>query len=72
VFEPNYHGSTGYGDEVTRAIIGHNFEKDVEDIVSGIEALKKRSGIGKVAVMGWIDGINPLRPRLTPRHQFGV
>ncbi len=56
VFEPNYRGSTGYGDEVMRAIIGHYFEKDVEDIVSGIEALKKRGGIGKVAVMGWSAG----------------
>lgn len=56
VFEPNYRGSTGYGDEVMRAIIGHYFEKDVEDIVTGIEALKKRGGIGKVAVMGWSAG----------------
>ena len=56
VFQPNYRGSTGYGDDVMRAIIGHYFEKDIDDIVTGIKALEKRGWVGKKAVMGWSAG----------------
>ncbi|MFZ0391950.1 MAG: S9 family peptidase, partial [Calditrichia bacterium] len=58
VFQPNYRGSTGYGDKVMRAIIGHYFEKDVDDIISGVDHLIN-NGIAdpaKMAVMGWSAG----------------
>ncbi len=58
VFQPNYRGSTGYGDDVMRAIIGHYFEKDIDDIISGVDYLIDR-GIAdpqKLAVMGWSAG----------------
>jgi len=47
VFQPNYRGSTGYGDDVMRAIIGHYFEKDIDDIITGIRALEKKGWVGK-------------------------
>lgn len=56
VFQPNYRGSTGYGDDVMRAIIGHYFEKDIDDIITGIRALEKKGWVGKKAVMGWSAG----------------
>lgn len=56
VFQPNYRGSTGYGDDVMRSIIGHYFEKDIDDIITGIRALEKRGWVGKKAVMGWSAG----------------
>ena len=58
VFQPNYRGSTGYGDQVMRSIIGHYFEKDVDDIISGVDNLINQ-GIAdpdKMAVMGWSAG----------------
>ncbi|MEJ2634684.1 MAG: S9 family peptidase [Calditrichia bacterium] len=58
VFQPNYRGSTGYGDDVMRSIIGHYFEKDIDDIISGVDYLI-REGIAdpqKMAVMGWSAG----------------
>ena len=58
VFQPNYRGSTGYGDQVMRSIIGHYFEKDIDDIISGVDYLVAQ-GIAdpaKMAVMGWSAG----------------
>lgn len=58
VFQPNYRGSTGYGDDVMRTIIGHYFEKDIDDIISGVDYLVNE-GIAdpeKMAVMGWSAG----------------
>ncbi len=58
VFQPNYRGSTGYGNEVMRAIIGHYFEKDIDDIISGVDNLVDQ-GIAdpaEMAVMGWSAG----------------
>ncbi|MCP2518871.1 S9 family peptidase [Candidatus Aminicenantes bacterium AC-335-K20] len=56
VFQPNYRGSTGYGDDVMRSIIGHYFEKDVDDIITGIKALERKGWVAKKAVMGWSAG----------------
>ena len=58
VFQPNYRGSTGYGDQVMRSIIGHYFEKDVDDIMSGVDYLINQGLVDpeKMAVMGWSAG----------------
>ncbi len=58
VFQPNYRGSTGYGDAVMRSIIGHYFEKDIDDIISGIDYLVQEGTVDpdKMAVMGWSAG----------------
>lgn len=58
IFQPNYRGSTGYGDKVMRSIIGHYFEKDIDDIISGIDYLVQEGTAdpAKMAVMGWSAG----------------
>ncbi len=58
VFCPNYRGSTGYGDKFTADLIGRENDLDVEDILSGVDALVQR-GIAdpdKLAVSGWSNG----------------
>ena len=55
---PNYRGSTGYGDEFMTDLIGRENDVEVEDIVTGVEALVKE-GIAdpaKLGVMGWSNG----------------
>ncbi|MDZ7372395.1 MAG: S9 family peptidase [candidate division KSB1 bacterium] len=58
ILQPNYRGSTGYGDEWMRAIIGHYFEKDWDDLVTGVEAMIQR-GVAhpdSLVVHGWSAG----------------
>lgn len=58
IFQPNYRGSTGYGDDCMRAIIGHYFEQDIDDILTGIDFLVEK-GIAdkdKLGAMGWSAG----------------
>ena len=58
ILEPNYRGSTGYGDDWMRAIIGHYFEKDFEDLMSGVDAMMAR-GVAhpdSLVIHGWSAG----------------
>ena len=58
LLSPNYRGSTGYGDKFLVDLIGHKNDRDVADILSGVDAMVKR-GIAKpdkLAVMGWSNG----------------
>ncbi|MHC4945465.1 MAG: S9 family peptidase [Planctomycetota bacterium] len=58
LISPNYHGSTGYGDEFTSKLIGRENDIEVIDIRTGIEALI-RDGIAdpdRIGVMGWSNG----------------
>ncbi len=58
LFSPNYRGSTGYGDQFLIDLIGHKNDRDVMDILSGVDALVD-DGIAhpdKLAVMGWSNG----------------
>jgi len=41
VFEPNYRGSTGYGDQFTLGIVPNIVSKPGQDILDGVEALVK-------------------------------
>lgn len=41
VFEPNYRGSSGYGDKFTLDIVPQIFERPGKDILAGIDALVK-------------------------------
>lgn len=58
LFEPNYRGSTGYGDAFVTDLIGNRGRLDVQDVLTGIDALVDR-GIAdpeRIAVMGWSYG----------------
>ena len=55
---PNYRGSTGYGDKFVTDLIGHENDRDVGDILAGVDALVK-AGIAdpdRLAVSGWSNG----------------
>lgn len=58
VIEPNYRGSSGYGNEFLKA----NYKKlgigDYDDVISGVDMLIKEGFVDrdKVGVMGWSQG----------------
>ncbi|MBK6911048.1 MAG: S9 family peptidase [bacterium] len=57
-FCPNYRGSTGFGDKFLTDLIGNENDIEVQDILSGVDALVA-AGIadsGKLAVGGWSNG----------------
>jgi len=58
MLSPNYRGSTGYGDAFLTDLIGNKNNLDVEDILSGVNALIAE-GIAdpeRMAVQGWSNG----------------
>jgi dipeptidyl aminopeptidase/acylaminoacyl peptidase len=58
VFDPNYRGSTGYGDSFLTDLINNKNNLDVQDILSGVDMLIA-DGIAdpkKLAVSGWSNG----------------
>jgi len=58
LLSPNYRGSTGYGDKFLTALIGHENDIEVEDILKGVDALVDR-GIAdpdRLGVTGWSNG----------------
>jgi dipeptidyl aminopeptidase/acylaminoacyl peptidase len=58
VFQPNYRGSSGYGDEFRRQIAGDYFRLGFDDIMTGVDALIEK-GIAdpdKLGHMGWSAG----------------
>lgn len=58
VFQPNYRGSTNYGEAFMKEIVGKYFDKSIDDIVTGIESLIKEGIVDKerIGVMGWSAG----------------
>jgi dipeptidyl aminopeptidase/acylaminoacyl peptidase len=58
LLSPNYHGSTGYGDEFLTALIGRENEIEVTDILAGLDAMIDRglADPARVGVMGWSNG----------------
>ena len=58
VFQPNYRGSSGYGEDFRRAIAGDYFQQGFEDIMTGVDALIER-GLAdpeRMGHMGWSAG----------------
>ncbi len=58
VFQPNYRGSTGYGDRFMKGALGNYFRLGFEDIMTGVDHLIE-SGIAhpdSMGIMGWSAG----------------
>jgi len=58
VFKPNYRGSTGYGNDVLRDMVGHYFLHADDDVLTGVEHLVEL-GIAdseKLGTLGWSAG----------------
>ncbi len=58
LLSPNYHGSTGYGDEFLEKLIGRENEIEVTDIAMGTRWLIDQgiADSAHVGVMGWSNG----------------
>lgn len=58
VFCPDYRGSSGYGDQFTNELIGHTNDREVKDVLSGVEAMIERdiADPDRIGVMGWSNG----------------
>jgi dipeptidyl aminopeptidase/acylaminoacyl peptidase len=58
VFQPNYRGSSGYGEDFRRAIAGDYFRQGFDDIMTGVDALieKGLADPDKMGHMGWSAG----------------
>jgi dipeptidyl aminopeptidase/acylaminoacyl peptidase len=58
LFDPNYRGSTGYGDRFLTDLIGRENDVEVTDILSGVDALIREGIVDpeRMAVMGWSNG----------------
>jgi dipeptidyl aminopeptidase/acylaminoacyl peptidase len=58
VFKPNYRGSTGYGNDFLRDMVGHYFLHAGDDVMTGVDHLVKK-GIAdpdKLGTLGWSAG----------------
>jgi dipeptidyl aminopeptidase/acylaminoacyl peptidase len=56
--QPNYRGSTGYGDAFLRDMVGHYFQNAHLDVMTGVDEVVRR-GIAdpdKMVKMGWSGG----------------
>ncbi|MBI1752535.1 MAG: S9 family peptidase [Acidobacteria bacterium] len=72
VFQPNYRGSTNYGEAFTRQIGGNFMRLSYGDIISGVDHLIQE-GIadgGKMGMMGWSAGGHLSSWTLTQTDRF--
>jgi len=72
VFQPNYRGSTNYGEKFRMEISGDYFRQGYDDIISGVDYLISR-GIAdpdKLGMMGWSAGGHWSNWTLTHTNRF--
>jgi dipeptidyl aminopeptidase/acylaminoacyl peptidase len=58
VLQPNYRGSTGYGDPFLRDMVGHYFQNAHLDVLAGVDEVIRRGVADPAALvkMGWSGG----------------
>ena len=72
VLQPNYRGSTGYGDEFLRDMVGSYFNQAHKDVMAGVDALIEK-GIAdpdRLAKMGWSAGGHMTNKIITYTDRF--
>jgi len=70
--QPNYRGSTGYGDAFLRDMVGHYFQNAHLDVMAGVDELVRR-GIAdpdKMVKMGWSAGGHMTNKLITFTNRF--
>jgi dipeptidyl aminopeptidase/acylaminoacyl peptidase len=74
VLQPNYRGSTGYGDAFMRDVVGHYFNQDYRDIEHGVAALIERGLVlrEQVVVFGWSAGAHLTNKLITSTDIFAA
>ena len=72
VLQPNYRGSTGYGDAFLRDMVGHYFQNAHLDVMAGVDYLIK-AGIADpdhMIKMGWSGGGHMTNKLITFTNRF--
>jgi dipeptidyl aminopeptidase/acylaminoacyl peptidase len=72
VLQPNYRGSTGYGDDFLRDMIGHYFKNAHLDVLAGVDHLIKM-GVAdpdRLVKMGWSGGGHMTNKIITATNRF--
>ncbi len=72
VLQPNYRGSTGYGDDFLRDMVGHYFKNAHLDVLTGVDYLIKE-GIADpdhMVKMGWSGGGHMTNKIITVTDRF--
>jgi dipeptidyl aminopeptidase/acylaminoacyl peptidase len=72
VLQPNYRGSTGYGDPFLRDMIGHYFQNAHLDVMTGVDEVIRR-GVAdpdKLVKMGWSGGGHMTNKLITFTDRF--
>lgn len=72
VLQPNYRGSTGYGDDFLRDMVGHYFKNAHLDVLAGVDYLIKM-GIADpdhMVKMGWSGGGHMTNKIITVTDRF--
>ncbi len=72
VFRPNYRGSTGYGDEFLRDMVGSYFKNSHLDVIRGIDYLIDKGLVDpdKLIKMGWSAGGHMTNKLITFTDRF--
>ncbi len=72
VLKPNYRGSTGYGDEFLRNMVGHYFDQAHLDVMTGVDHLIEQ-GLAdgeRMVKMGWSGGGHMTNKIITHTDRF--
>jgi len=72
VLQPNYRGSTGYGDDFLRDMVGHYFQNAHLDVLAGVDYLIQK-GIADpdhMVKMGWSGGGHMTNKIITVTDRF--
>jgi dipeptidyl aminopeptidase/acylaminoacyl peptidase len=72
VLQPNYRGSTGYGDEFMRDMVGHYFQNAHLDVLAGVDHLIS-IGVAdstRLVAMGWSAGGHMTNKLITATTRF--
>ena len=72
VFKPNYRGSTGYGDDFLRDMVGHYFNQAHLDVMTGVDHLIALGLVDgdRMAKMGWSGGGHMTNKIITHTDRF--
>ena len=72
VFKPNYRGSTGYGDDYLRDMVGHYYRQSHLDVMTGVEHLIEKGLVNgdRMVKMGWSGGGHMTNKIITPTDRF--
>jgi dipeptidyl aminopeptidase/acylaminoacyl peptidase len=72
VFQPNYRGSTGYGDDYLRDMVGHYYRQSHLDVMTGVDHLIE-AGLAdgdRMVKMGWSGGGHMTNKIITHTDRF--